>query len=120
VTDLMRALMQQGALQNNAFAPTSRYYGIETATYTLPDGRVVAYVKRRLLPPASLFTVLQEHTVKEGDRLDTIAARYLGDPLQFWRLCDANEAMQPEQLVAQPGTKLSITLPEGVTGAPDA
>jgi LysM domain len=120
MTDLLQALLQQGALQNNQFPPTSRYYGIETATYQMADGRLVAYVKRRFLPPPEKFAVLLEHTVKEGERLDSIAAQYLGDPEQFWRLCDANEAMQPEALVAQPGSKLNITLPEGITGAQDA
>lgn len=117
MTDVLQALLQQGALQSNAFAPTSRYYSIEKATYTTADGRTVAYVKRRFLPSAEKFTVLVEHSVKEGDRLDNIAAHYLGDPEQFWRLCDANEAMQPAELVQQPGTRLKITLPEGVAGA---
>jgi hypothetical protein len=117
MTDILKALLQQGALQNNAFGPTSRYYGIETATYEMPDGRVVAYVRRRFLPRASSFAVLVEHTVSEGERLDNLAARYLGDPEQSWRICDANEAMQPESLVAQPGVTLSIALPEGIPGA---
>jgi hypothetical protein len=117
MTDILKALLQQGALRNSAFAPTSRYYGLESATYEMPDGRIVAYVKRRFLPPASNFTVLVEHAVSEGERLDGIAARYLGDPEQSWRICDANEAMQPEQLVAQPGVTLSIALPEGIPGA---
>jgi len=35
-------------------------------------------------------------------------------------LCDANGALLPEALVAQPGAQLDITLPEGVPGASDA
>ena len=34
----------------------------------------------------------------DGDRLDNVSAQYLGDPEQFWRLCDANNAMEPEEL----------------------
>jgi hypothetical protein len=118
--DLIQALLQQGALQNNQFASTSRYYGIETSTYDTADGQTVAYVKRRFLPTGDKFTVLQEHTVKEGERLDNITAQYLGDPEQFWRICDANEVMRPEELVEEPGNKVKITLPEGITGAQHA
>jgi hypothetical protein len=85
-----------------------------------PDGTTVVYLKRRFLPPASRFTVLQEHTVREGERLDTIAAQYLGDPEQSWRLCDANEAMRPDELTEKPGATVKITLPEGMAGAPNA
>ena len=62
-----------------------------------------------------------EHTVAEGERLDqTSASRYLGDPEQFWRIADANGAMQPDDLVQTPGRRLRITLPEGISGAPNA
>jgi hypothetical protein len=64
--------------------------------------------------------LLQEHVVTEGDRLDNIAAKYLGDPEQFWRVCDANGAMLPDELIETIGRRLRITLPEGVPGAPNA
>ena len=51
-----------------------------------------------------------------GERLDHIAAEALGDSTLFWRLCDANNAMRPEELTAVPGAKIRITLPQGVTG----
>jgi gamma-glutamyltranspeptidase/glutathione hydrolase len=47
-------------------------------------------------------------------------AQYLGDPEQFWRLCDANAAMHPEELTDAIGRTLRITLPEGIPGAPNA
>lgn len=96
--------------------PTSRYYGIETATLELPDGRSVTYIRRRFIPRADRFAVLQEHTVTEGDRLDNITARYLGDPEQFHLLCDANNAMHPLELTETVGRRLRITLPEGIPG----
>ena len=34
------------------------------------------------------------------DRLDVMAAQYLGDPELFWRICDANGAMRPEEFTA--------------------
>jgi hypothetical protein len=47
-----------------------------------------------------------------------IAAKYLGDPLMFWLLCDANGAIRPNSLIATPGSVLAITMPQGVPGAP--
>jgi hypothetical protein len=95
---------------------TSRYYGIATAMMTTADGRAVVYLRRRFLPSPDQFTLLQEHTVTEGERLDTIAAQHLGDPEQFWRICDANNAMRPDDLTQTIGSRLRITLPEGIPG----
>jgi hypothetical protein len=44
----------------------------------------------------------------------------MGDPLQFWRVADANNAMQPEELTAEIGRKLRITQPEGIPGVSNA
>jgi hypothetical protein len=54
--------------------------------------------------------------VQQGDRLDQIAAKYLGDPLMSWLLCDANGAMDPNDLTATTGATISITTPQGVPG----
>jgi hypothetical protein len=118
--DPVQAFLQANALTPPAFAATSRYHGIPTAQLTLADGRTVVFVRRRFLPSPERFTVLQTITVVAGDRLDNLAAQYLGDPQQSWRICDANGAMRPEALVADAGSTLSITLPEGVPGATDA
>lgn len=118
--DPVQAFLQANALTPPAFAPTSRYYGLPTAQLALPGGRTVVFVTRRFLPPTENFAVLQTITIVAGDRLDNLAARYLGDAEQSWRLCDANGALLPEALVAQPGAQIDITLPEGVPGASDA
>jgi hypothetical protein len=102
---------------NDAFPPGSRYHGVEVATLDLPDGRRIAYVRRRFVPPADSFALLREHLVRSGERLDTVAALHLGDPEQFWRIADANGAIAPEQLTDEPGRRLRITLPAGVPGA---
>jgi hypothetical protein len=112
--DPVQAFLQGNALTPPAFPATSRYYGIATAQLVQPDGRTLVYVRRRFLPPTESFAPLQLVTVVAGDRLDNLAARYLGDPLQAWRLADANGAMRPEALVAQVGATVTITLPEGV------
>jgi hypothetical protein len=98
------------------FPPNSRYAGIEVATWTRPDGTVIAYLTRRFVPPAENFVLLQEHVVTQGERLDNITARYVGDPLLFWQVCDANNAMRPEELTETPGRRLRITLPHGIPG----
>lgn len=115
--DPVQALLAQTALQRTLFTATSRYYGINTDTLDLPGGGTIIYVQRRFVPPPERFQVLQEHTVVQGDRLDNLAAQYLGDPTFFWRICDANRAMQPEDLTATAGRTLRITLPEGITGS---
>lgn len=103
------------------FPATSRYFAVATAQRTLGDGTVLTYLRRRFVPQPDRFATLVEHVVTQGERLDGIAARYLGDPEQFWRLCDANGALHPEELTAQIGRRIRITLPEGVPGAaPDA
>jgi hypothetical protein len=86
----------------------------------MPDGRTISYLRRRFLPSPDRFALLQEHTVIDGDRLDNVTARYMGDPLQFWRVADANNAMQPEELTAEIGRKLRITQPEGIPGVSNA
>lgn len=102
------------------FPPTSRYHTIETTTFKSADGKEIIHLKRRFVPAPERFTLLQEHLVVEGDRLDNITALYLNDPLQFWRICDANNAMNPPELTAEIGRRLRITLPEGIPEIPSA
>ena len=114
MTDIIA--MQLAALPAVQFPPSSRYAGIDTMRMTLPDGRVVVYLRRRFVPQPERFALLQEHRVHDGERLDHIAAHYLGDPLLFWRICDANRATNPPELTSETGRVLRITFPEGVTG----
>jgi hypothetical protein len=97
------------------FPVTSRYYGSETAKWVTADGREIVYLRRRFLPDYTKAVVLIEHVVTQGDRLDNVTARYLGDPEQFWLVCDANNAMRPDDLTAasQIGRRLRIPLPQG-------
>jgi len=93
------------------FEPTSRYYARKTTTYTGPDGRRITYLRRRFLPRAEELTLLLEETVNDGDRLDTITARTLGDPEQFWRIADGNDAMNPFDLTDEPGALVRVPVP---------
>lgn len=92
------------------FEPTSRYAGVEDASLEI-DGDKVTYKRRRFLPDLKDLILLQEMNVAAGDRLDRIAARIAGDPEQFWRICDANEAMHPIELTSEPGSTLRIARP---------
>lgn len=92
------------------FEPNSRYYTRETATYVSPDGQSIAYKRRRFLPQGEDLPLLVEVTVAEGDRLDLITYRTLGDPEAFWRVADANNGMNPTEL-EQPGGTLRVPIP---------
>ena len=102
------------------FPPTSRYALTPTTSLVRADGTMVTYLRRRFVPAPENLALLQWHQVVQGERLDNIAAKYLGDPEQFWRLCDANRALRPQELTETIGRKLRITLPEGIPGVPHA
>jgi hypothetical protein len=118
----LQTLIQMGVVPNVTFPPNSRYYNSSTLTYTTPDGKSIAYLAPRIVPQpgAPNFATVAQHVVRQGDRLDVIAAKYLGDPLIFWLLCDANGAVDPTQLTENPGEVIQITTPQGVPGVPNA
>ena len=93
------------------FTPASRYYTLENATIER-DGRKIVYKRRRFLPQGDEMSLLAEVVVIDGDRLDLITARTLGDPEQFWRVCDANNAMNPFDLTQPIGRRLRIPIPQ--------
>lgn len=118
----LTAFIQLGLVPPVTFPADSRYYGSATLTFTTPSGQSVSYLARRIVPQPGTpnFATVARHTVVQGDRLDLIAVKYLGDPLLFWLLCDANGALRPQDLVATPGSVLSITMPQGVPGGTSA
>jgi nucleoid-associated protein YgaU len=116
INDPVQALLAQTTIKNTLFASTSRYYGIDTDTFQQPGQLPIVYVQRRFVPPPENFQVIEDYTVVKGDRLDNIAGQYSGDPTLFWRICDANRAMRPEELTETIGEQIKITLPEGIAG----
>ena len=92
--------------------PNGRYAAAEQAIYVGADGRPVAYRRRRFLPQGERMPLLGEAAVGIADRLDLIANRALGDPLQFWQICDANNAMNPFDLVDETGKRVRVPLPQ--------
>jgi nucleoid-associated protein YgaU len=110
---------------------TSRYFGVETAVWTPPDhaggtaapgsgpastraGDEIVYLRRRFVPQPGSFAAITEHVARDGDRLDLLAQRYLGDAEAWWRIADANPVLDPADLTATPGQRIRITLPAGV------
>ncbi|UBF28591.1 LysM domain-containing protein [Kovacikia minuta CCNUW1] len=93
------------------FDPTSRYYSLETAQFTSVDGRQMTYVRRRMLPQGTKLPLLGEVTLTRDDRLDRVTAQTLGDALQFWQICDANDTMNPTDLISEPTQTLKIPMP---------
>jgi hypothetical protein len=86
----------------------SRYEPVPDAEITTPGVRTIRYKRVRFIPETrGTFG----HRVKDGDRLDLISYQSYKDPEQFWRICDANLATIPEELVEEPGRLLLIPVP---------
>lgn len=94
------------------FDHTSRYYHLDNKIYETPDGHQIAYKARRFLPQGGRLPLLSEAMVRVDERLDLVSARALGDPLQFWQICDANNTMDPFDLVDEPGRMLRVPVPQ--------
>ncbi len=109
----LESLIEQSA-NVDLFSPDSRYTKSTTLEYTSADGRQIKYLERRILPQSENLSLVREYTVVQDDRLDSIAYNTLGNPLLFWRIADANNAMNPLELTDTVNRKLKIALPEGV------
>jgi len=94
------------------FDHTSRYYRVREGRLTLADGREVAYKMRRFLPRGAEMPLMAVVRSGQGDRLDLVAHRVLGDPTQFWRICDANDVMDPLELETEDGREIKIPIPQ--------
>lgn len=99
------------------FSKISRYRKVPDVTTLDVKGRVLTTKDLRLLPQV---TGTFRHTVQAGDRLDHLAYKYYGQPLKWWRICDANpEFLSPQALLGQEAivtTRFPLTVPGG--GAP--
>lgn len=92
------------------FFKGSRYAKVGDLTGKDAAGREVRYKKVRLMPPTPATT---GHIVHQGERLDHIANRYYRDPERYWRICDANLVLWPDELVEQAGRIILIPPSEG-------
>ena len=77
------------------FDSKSRYAKAETYVVTDARGRQVQVVST---PPPPEQLLLGIHLLKQGERLDLLAAKYLNDPAGYWRIAEQNDVMLPEAL----------------------
>lgn len=81
---------------------TSRSRYVDGDVVPHPDGSVPVF---RNFPEVPRRTVL--YTWGEFDRLDRISSRYLGSPLLWWMIMDANPLIQGPSDI-RPGTQIRI------------
>jgi nucleoid-associated protein YgaU len=86
------------------FFKGSRYEKVPTRWLTDSSGRVIAYKATRFIPPTR---AIEGHLVTADERLDHIAWQHYRDPERYWRICDANEAVWPDDLL-EPGHVVRI------------
>ena len=92
----------------------SRYAATQTAVYETEDGTRVLYLQRRFLPqPGDVPSARDFHTLDRDERLDTVAVAVIGDPQAYWRVCDANGALNPFDLLDE--TDGHLRVPTGQT-----
>jgi hypothetical protein len=92
----------------------SRYYGAQIESYTLPNGTPVNYLARRILPQPDIYSSVQNYVIVDGDRPDTLAATFLGDPILYWMICDANGATDPDELTSTAGRTILIPMASNI------
>lgn len=107
---VLEDLFGTGLIPKTDFPPESRYQSSSLRALTMPDGRTIAYLARRLVPAPERFATISVHRVKQGERIDRLAAALTGNPQQFWMLCDANGAIWPTDLEV-PETPIRVTMP---------
>jgi len=110
VDDALSTLIKSAAGTSGPSKQSSRYYGAAINTYTAHGGQKFVYLDRRIIPQPGIYSALQDYIIVEGDRLDNIAAKFLGDPLLFWMICDANGATNPDELTAQVGRTVQVPI----------
>ena len=91
------------------FFKGSRYATVGENEITDSKGRTLRYKKIRFIPETK---PQRGHVVRQSDRLDLIAHRYYRDAERFWRICDANRALWPDDLVADVGRTILIPASE--------
>ena len=92
------------------FFKGSRYENVGTASIVDERGRTLRYKLMRVIGDV---TPEAEHVVRQGVRVDQVAALRLGDPERFWRLCDLNRVAWPPELVAEVGRRLLVPSEDG-------
>jgi len=92
------------------FSKGSRYESVPDATWTDPSGRPIRHKRIRVIQHPR---IQGRHLVVQGDRLDRLAFELYRDAERFWRVADANLALWPDDLLAEPGRILDVPTSEG-------
>jgi hypothetical protein len=115
MSDPVQQLIDAGAIPSTPFAPQSRYDGVPLARLQQRSGEPgVVYVRRRFIPSPDELTIALRHAVAALERPDQLGAKYLGDPLLYWRIADANAVVDPNELTDTIGRRVDIALPPGM------
>lgn len=77
------------------FDEASRYKNAHQYEQMDKRGRTVKIV---CVPAAPQQSLMGFHVLKNGQRIDHLAGRYLNNPTGFWRIASLNDAMLPEAL----------------------
>jgi hypothetical protein len=80
------------------FSDKSRYKDLTTYESVDSRGRTVKVVA---VPNKPNKAVLGIHALKQGQRIDHLASRYINDEAGFWRIAEANDVMLAEALTEQ-------------------
>ena len=91
------------------FFKGSRYEKVPERTITDASGRTIRYKTTRFTPDTDAFA---GHRVLNHERLDHIAWQHFRDAERYWRICDANRALWPDDLLEEAAI-LRIPPPEG-------
>lgn len=115
MNDPVQLLIDAGAIPSTPFVAQSRYVGVALALLQRrPDEPGVVYVRRRFIPALNTLTLAARHVVSAHERPDLLATKYLGDPLLYWRIADANAVLDPNEITDTPGRRVAIALPAGM------
>ncbi len=77
------------------FDTKSRYAKAELQQVKDSRGRDVNFV---VPPPPPNQPLLGIHVLRQGERIDMLAAHYLNDAAGFWRIAERNDVMLPDAL----------------------
>ncbi|MEI7897699.1 MAG: hypothetical protein WCJ26_11740 [bacterium] len=77
------------------FDDKSRYKNLQPYEVRDTKGRKVTVVP---VPPAAEQEPLGRHLMQQGQRIDHLSRKYLEDPAGYWRICEMNDVMLPDDL----------------------
>lgn len=87
------------------FDQTSRFASVANYDVTDAEGHTVTIKKTRFIPEVDAQI---SRRIEQPARPDLLAFQYYKAPEQFWRIADANNVMDPAELVAEPGKLIKI------------